>query len=56
MEDPDGLYRRAFGEALRGQHGGGNEGLGRKLREELSTSPGQQGQSKARAPAGGASG
>lgn len=25
-----------FGEALRGQHAGGNEGLGRKLREELS--------------------
>lgn len=46
MEDPDGLYRRAFGGALRGQHGGGNEGLGRKLREELSTSPGQQGRAK----------
>lgn len=46
MEDPDGLYRRAFGGALRGQHGGGNEGLGRKLREELSTSPGQQGRQR----------
>lgn len=46
MEDPDGLYRRAFGGALRGQHGGGNEGLSRKLREELSSLPASRGRAK----------